>query len=101
MQKENFAKIKGFIEQLNKKFDIGLVHTRIALMQFGTFDRTRMEFNLGDKNTLGEVNKGVADMVYLKSGTHTGDALKKAREKVKPSSSFISWLFLSFENWFH
>ena len=82
MKKENFEKIKRFIEQLNKKFDIGPDHTRIAFMQFGYYYRTRMEFKLDDKNTLDEVNKCVADVVYLQSGTHTGDALKKAREKV-------------------
>ena len=83
MRKANFAKIKEFIERLIKKFDIGPDKTRIALMQFGAADKTRIEFNLGNKNTLQEVNEGVRNMEYLHSETKTGDALRKAREEVK------------------
>lgn len=82
MRKANFAKIKEFIERLNKKFDVASDKTRIALLQFGEPVKTRIEFNLGEKNTLDEVNKGVTDMKYLRSQTATADALRKAREKV-------------------
>ena len=71
------------MERLIKKFDIGPDKTRIALMQFGAADKTKIEFNLGDKNTLEKVNEGVRNMEYLRSQTATGDALKKAREEVK------------------
>ena len=68
---------------MNKKFDIGADKNRIALMQIGKAKKTRIEFNLGDKNTLDGVNKGVDDMRYLNSaGSHIGDALRKAREEV-------------------
>ena len=52
-------------------------------MQFDEPIKTRIEFNLGDKNTLEEVNEGVKNMNYLRSQTATGDALRKAGDEVK------------------
>ena len=68
-----FAKIKEFIERLNKKF-VTPDKTRTALLQFGEPVKTR----IGEKNTL--VNKGVADMTYLRLQTATADPT--AREEV-------------------
>jgi hypothetical protein len=52
-------------------------------MQFGEPIRTRIEFNLGKKKTVEEINEGVEQMDYLiGSQTATGDALRKAREEV-------------------
>ena len=51
-------------------------------MQFGEPIKTRIEFNLGDKKTLDQVNKGVEEMNYLRSQTATGDALRKSGEEV-------------------
>jgi uncharacterized protein YegL len=83
VQKENFEKVKKFIQKLNTRFDIGLEKTRVALMQFGESSKTRIEFNLGEKETLQEVNQGVQGMEYLNSGTATGDALRRSREEVR------------------
>ena len=80
VQKANFAKVKKFIQDLNT---IGPDTTQVALMQFGAPSKTRIEFNLGDKKTLKQVNQGVAEMEYLKSYTATGDALRKSREQVR------------------
>ena len=68
---------------LNARFDTGANKTQIALMQFGTPSQTRIEFNLGEKKTLKDVNKGVQEMNYLNSGTATGDALRKSKEEVR------------------
>lgn len=78
----NFEKVKIFIQKLIEKFNVGPYNTRIALMQFGEPEKTKIEFNLGDKYTLDEAKKGVADMKYLGSQTATGDALRKARKEV-------------------
>ena len=81
--KANFAKIKQFIQKLNKRFDIGPEKTQIALMQFGEPIKTRIEFNLGERKTIEEINQGVEQMNYLRSQTATGDALRKAGEEVR------------------
>ncbi|XP_028414351.1 cartilage matrix protein-like [Dendronephthya gigantea] len=78
----NFDKVKEFIQKLNTKFDIGPGRTQEALVQFGSPSHTRVEFNLGEKKTLKEVNQGVKQMKYLRSGTATGDALRKSRAMV-------------------
>lgn len=52
-------------------------------MQFGEPIKTRIEFNLGDKKTLDQVNEGVEEMNYLRSQTATGDALRKSGEEVR------------------
>ena len=83
VQEVNFATVKKFINGLNANFDIGANKTQIALMQFGTPSRTRIEFNLGEKTTLKDVDQGVEEMKYLKSWTATGDALRKSREEVR------------------
>ena len=83
VKKENFGRVKMLIRKLNERFHIGPNDSQIALMQFGSPTKTRIEFNLGDKNTLQEVNEGVEKMKYLKSGTSTGDALRKSREEVR------------------
>ncbi|CAB4028109.1 Hypothetical predicted protein [Paramuricea clavata] len=51
-------------------------------MQFGKSSETKIEFNLGEKETLQEVNQGVQGMEYLNSGTSTGDALRRSREEI-------------------
>ena len=91
---ENFAKVKEFIQQLNTRFDIGPEKTRVALMQFGISDKTRIEFNLGEKETLQEVNQGVEEMKYLNSGTATGDALRRSREEVRFSRQLLQHYFM-------
>ena len=83
VRKANFAKVKKFIQNLNTKFDIGPDRIQVALMQFGEPVKTRIEFNLGDKKTLDQVNQGVEEMNYLRSQTATGDALRKSREEVR------------------
>ena len=83
VRKANFAKVKKFIQNLNTKFVIGPDRIQVALMQFGEPVKTRIEFNLGDKKTLDEVNQGVEEMNYLRSQTATGDALRKSREEVR------------------
>ena len=90
VRRNHFEEVKKFIKRLNERFDIGSAKIRIALIQFGTQDKTRVEFNLGERNTLEEVNNGVDLMMYLKSETWTGDALKRSREQV-----FIGKLNLS------
>ena len=88
VRKSNFAKIKEFIQNLNARLDIGPDKTQVALMQFGAPVKTRIEFNLGDKKTLEQVNQGVEEVKYLRSQTATGDALRKSGEEV--SSHFTS-----------
>ena len=75
--------MKQFIQKLNARFDIGAEKTQIALIQFGEPIKTRLEFNLGEKNTLKEVNQGVEEMKYLRSQTATGDALLKSKQEVR------------------
>ena len=75
--------MKKFIQKLNERFNIGPDKSQIAVMQFGEPVKTRIEFNLGEKNTLQEVNEGVEEMKYLRSQTATGDALRKSREEVR------------------
>jgi hypothetical protein len=75
--------VKQFIQKLNTRFDIGPEKTRVALMQFGEPIKTRIEFSLGEKKTLQEVNQGVKEMEYLRSQTATGDALRKSRGEVR------------------
>jgi hypothetical protein len=89
VQKENFAKVKEFIQHLNTRFHIGPEKTRVALMQFGEPHQTRIEFSLGEKESLHEVNKGVEEMEYLNSGTATGDALRRSREEVRFSRQLL------------
>ncbi|XP_028414334.1 collagen alpha-1(XII) chain-like [Dendronephthya gigantea] len=79
----SFDKVKEFIQKVNTKFDIGPGKTQEALVQFGSPSDTRIEFNLGKKKTLEEVNQGVEDIKFLNSGTTaTGDALSKSRDMV-------------------
>ena len=92
VKKENFAIVKNFIQKLNERFDIGEEKTQIALIQFGEPIKTRIEFNLGEKKTLKEVNQGVEEMNYLQSWTATGDALRKSRVEVR----LITWSHLAF-----
>ena len=75
--------MKKFIQNLITRFDIGPDKTQVALMQFGEPIKTRIEFNLGDKKTLDQVNEGVEEMNYLRSQTATGDALLKSGEEVR------------------
>ena len=87
----NFESIKLELKALNGNFDIGPDKTQIALMQFGRATDTKIEFNLGEKNTLQATNDGVDNMKWLVSvKTDTGDALKKAREQAR----CISYLFI-------
>ena len=82
VKSHNFDEVKKFIKKLNERFDIGPDKIRIALIQFGKPKVTRVEFDLGEKNTLQAVNNGVDQMKYLNSETWTGDALKRSREQV-------------------
>jgi hypothetical protein len=75
--------VKQFIQELNERFDIGPSKTQVALMQFGEPIKTRLEFNLGEKKNLEQVNQGVEEMTFLRSQTATGDALRKSREEVR------------------
>ena len=83
VREANFDEVKNFIQKVNTKLNIGPGKTQEAFMQFGSSTDTRIEFNLGEKKTLEEVNQGVQKIEYLSSGTATGDALKKSRDKVK------------------
>jgi hypothetical protein len=94
VRKESFAKVKQFIQNLNTRFDIGPEKTRVALMQFGISDKTRIEFNLGEKETLQEVNQGVEEMKPLNSGIATGDALRRSREEVRFSCQLLQHYFM-------
>jgi hypothetical protein len=80
---KNFDIVKKFIQKLNARFHIGPGKTQVALIQFGSPTTTRLEFNLGQKQTLEEVNQGVENMKYLKSWTATGFALRKGRLEVR------------------
>ena len=82
VRKSNFAKIKKFIQNLNTRLNIGPDRTQVALMQFGAPVKTRIEFNLGDKKTLEQVNQGAEEVKYLRSQTATGDALRKSGQVV-------------------
>ena len=95
VQRANFDQVKKFIKNLNTKFDIGPGKMQEALMQFGSTSDTQIEFNLGEKKTLEEVNQGVEEMVYLNSGsTATGDALNKSRDMVKVKFSVMLYIFV-------
>ena len=94
VRKANFAKVKQFIQTLNTRFDIGPEKTRVALMQFGVSRKTKIEFSLGEKERLQEVNKGVQEMEYLNSGTATGDALRRSREEVRFSRQLLQHYFM-------
>ena len=74
--------------------NIGPDTTQVALMQFGAPSKTRIEFNLGDKKTLKQVNQSVAEMEYLGSSTATGDALRKSREQVRLN---FTWTLTNFK----
>ena len=90
--------MKQFIQKLNTRFDIGPEKTQVALMQFGEPIKTRIEFSLGEKKTLQEVNQGVKEMEYLRSQTATGDALRKSREEVRFfTSTLTNTLFYVFD----
>lgn len=81
---DNFNQVKQELKKLSTKFEVGPDNTQIALLQFGRASQTRIEFNLGEKNSLAAVNQGVNDMKYLSSlKTDTADALKKAREQAR------------------
>jgi uncharacterized protein YegL len=95
VQKKKFAKVKQFIQKLNTKFDIGPEKNRVALMQFGISGKTKIEFNLGEMETLQEVNQGVEEMEYLNSqGTATGDALRRSRKEVRFSCQLLQHYFM-------
>ena len=84
IREPNFENITRELKKMNGKFAIGPDKIQIALMQFGRTTDTRIEFKLGEKNTLQTVNEGVDNMKWLSSfKTATGDALKKAREQVR------------------
>jgi hypothetical protein len=84
IREPNFKNITRELKEMNGKFAIGPDKIQIAAMQFGRTTDTRIEFKLGEKNTLQTVNEGVDNMKWLSSlRTATGDALKKAREQVR------------------
>lgn len=90
----NFEKIKEGLKEMNKKIAIAPDKIRIALMQFGRATQTKIEFNFDEKTSLAAVNQGVDDMKWLDSfKTATGDALRRAREKVRNSKPFQHFFF--------
>ena len=92
VRKRNFKKIKQFTQKLSGRFDIGSDKTRVAFMQFGRASKTRLEFGLGEENTLSGVNKAINRIKYLRSRTETGDALRRAREVISANilNDFVS-----------
>ena len=78
IRKANFATMKKFIQKLDERFSIGHDETQLAVIQFGKPVKTRIEFNLGEKNALQEVNEGVKEMKCLRSQTATGVPCAKA-----------------------
>ena len=92
VRKRNFEKIKQFTQELSGRFDIGSDKTRVAFMQFGRASKTRLEFGLGEENTLSDVNKAINRIKYLRSRTETGDALRRAREVISANilNDFVS-----------
>ena len=83
---DNFKRIKDFIQQLNKRFVIGTNDVRVGIQEYSSSSDFIYPVQLGEADKNGNIdllNGVVANMPYLKGGTLTGDALKRAKTVVR------------------
>ncbi|XP_053405850.1 collagen alpha-1(XII) chain-like [Mercenaria mercenaria] len=74
---ENFLKMKEFMKQTIKVFDIGDDFTRVAVITFSS--NAKLEFELNTYNSSQDVLKAVDNIAYTQGGTNTGEALELLR----------------------
>ena len=83
---DNFKRIKDFIQQLNKRFDIGINDVRVGIQEYSSSSTFMYPVQLGEADKNGNIdllNGVVANMRYLKGSTSTGKALKRAKTVVR------------------
>lgn len=77
-----FEKMKFFLIHLIKELDVGPQSTHVGLLQFSHSIKTKIEFNLGEHQTLESVKEAILNMRYQEGGTDAGDALEIVNTKV-------------------
>ena len=82
--RNNFNKIKDFIQDLNKRFTIGTNNVRVGIQEYSYSAIYPVHLGEADKNgNIDLLNDVVANMPYLMDGTYTGEALQRARTVVR------------------
>uniref|UniRef100_A0A671NAX1 Collagen, type XII, alpha 1a n=1 Tax=Sinocyclocheilus anshuiensis TaxID=1608454 RepID=A0A671NAX1_9TELE len=76
----NFAKVRAFLEELVKSFDIGLDKVQISLVQYSRDPHTEFALNKHDDNAA--VLNAVRTFPYRGGSTNTGKAMTYVREKI-------------------
>ena len=83
---DNFKRIKDFIQQLNKRFEIDTNDVRVGIQEYSSYYTFIYPVQLGDADKNGNIdllNGVVANMRYLEGTTSTGEALKRAKTVVR------------------
>ncbi|KAH3830312.1 hypothetical protein DPMN_103552 [Dreissena polymorpha] len=89
---ENFDKVKAFIKDIVRTFDVDPRYTQVALVEFSTY--ARIEFKLNEHSNLTDLIAAIDNIHYSGGGTMTSDALELMRgpgyEGERPGAPDIS-----------
>ena len=75
--------MKQFLVKLIKELNIGPHTTHVGLLQFSHKLKTKIEFKLGEYQTLAEVKNAIDRIPYQEGGTETGNALAIVNKEVR------------------
>ena len=79
----NFGKVQNFLKKLSEEFLIGKDNAHFGVLQFGTVEGTRIEFNLDEYYSNKDVKNAIEKIQFLDSPeTQTGHALRVVNNEV-------------------
>ena len=79
----NFGKVQAFLKKLSEEFLIGKDNAHFGVLQFGTVEGTRIEFNLDEYYSNRAVKEAIEKIQFLESReTQTGHALSVVSKEV-------------------
>lgn len=79
--KGNFNRIKSFIKEVYRGFNVGFASTHIGAIIFSSSRYVKKVFDLDAHYDYNGLDKAIDNMVYPSGGTYTGKALRLARNQ--------------------
>ncbi|EDO38826.1 predicted protein [Nematostella vectensis] len=82
VHRENFFKVKEFLDKLVSELEIGPSKSHVGLVRYNQVADTLWDFNGAENNNLKSLKDAIEKIEYLPGGTRTDLALKKVNEDI-------------------
>ncbi|XP_032235489.2 coadhesin [Nematostella vectensis] len=82
VHRENFFKVKEFLDKLVSELEIGPSKSHVGLVRYNEVADTLWDFNGAENNNLKSLKDAIEKIEYLPGGTRTDLALKKVNEDI-------------------